>query len=184
MKAAPPGQFVRRLIRAAGLDVQLYQEVESDPDATRQAMGVVILSSISGGLGGLGTDGRGFLLAAAAALLGWYLWALVSGFIGMKILPLPQTRVTQSALLRTLGFASAPGILRSVTWLFPFSATLDQAVHIWMLAALVLAIRQALAYPHTWAGTLRATAVCLLGWAVQYSLARLVLLTAAVFGLT
>ena len=40
-----------RMIRAAKLDVHLYEEVEADQAAMGQAMGVVILSSAAAGIG-------------------------------------------------------------------------------------------------------------------------------------
>ncbi len=36
-----------RMIRAAKLDINLYEEVEADPQAMGQAMTVVILSSVA-----------------------------------------------------------------------------------------------------------------------------------------
>ena len=43
--------FQDRIIRAAKLDVNLYEEVEADTGAMGQAMGVVVLSSIAAGIG-------------------------------------------------------------------------------------------------------------------------------------
>ena len=40
-----------RMIRAAKLDVSLYEEVEADTGATGQAMLVVVLSSLAAGIG-------------------------------------------------------------------------------------------------------------------------------------
>ena len=41
-----------RMIRAARLDVALYNEVEADLSATSQALTVVIISSVAAGIGG------------------------------------------------------------------------------------------------------------------------------------
>ena len=43
--------FKNRIIRAAMLDVNLYEEVEADKGAMGQAMGIVVLSSIAAGVG-------------------------------------------------------------------------------------------------------------------------------------
>jgi hypothetical protein len=40
-----------RVIRAARLDASLYEEVEADPSSMGQAMTVVVLASIAGGIG-------------------------------------------------------------------------------------------------------------------------------------
>jgi hypothetical protein len=48
--------FQDRMIRAAKLDVHLYEEVEADTGAMGQAMGVVVLSSVAAGVGTLGQE--------------------------------------------------------------------------------------------------------------------------------
>ena len=86
-----------RMIRAAKLDANLYEEVEADTEAMRQAMGVVVLSSLAAGLGTI-TKGGGagtipsILLGTVFALISWYAWAYLTYFIGTKFLPEPQTR--------------------------------------------------------------------------------------------
>ncbi len=51
-----------RMIRAAKLDVELYEEVEADQGAMREAMTVVVLSAVAAGIGNLANGG---LLAAS-----------------------------------------------------------------------------------------------------------------------
>ena len=43
--------FMDRMIRAAKLDVNLYEEVEADKSTMGQAMVVVVISSVAAGLG-------------------------------------------------------------------------------------------------------------------------------------
>ncbi|MBW2096556.1 MAG: hypothetical protein JRI80_16920, partial [Deltaproteobacteria bacterium] len=103
--------FKDRLIRAAKLDVNLYEEVESDKNALGQAMWVVILSSVAAGLGGIGTAGiRGIFIGTIFALIGWFIWAYLTYIIGTKLLPTPETKADYGELLRTIGFASSPGL--------------------------------------------------------------------------
>ena len=103
--------YVDRMIRAAKPAARLYEEVEADPGALKQAMGVVILSSVAAGLGSIGKVGFiGILMGTA--LLGWHVWAYLTYFIGSKLLPEPQTSASHGELLRTIGFSSAPGTLR------------------------------------------------------------------------
>ena len=107
--------FTTRIIRAAKLDVQVYEEVEADVSATGQAMGVVLLTSLAGGLGvySLSTGGLGgIILGGIVALLQWVTWAFLTYFIGTRLLPEPQTRADTGELMRTLGFAQSPGLLR------------------------------------------------------------------------
>ena len=104
--------FDQRVIGAAKLDVRIYEEVETDTTAMPQAMGVVALSSVAAGIGAIGQEGNlGLLGGLLAALLGWALWSGLTYFIGTRILPTPQTHADWGELLRTTGFAAAPGIL-------------------------------------------------------------------------
>ena len=159
--------FTDRLIRAAKLDANLYEEVEADKKAMGQAVGVVILSSVAAGVGSLGTAGlNGLLIGTAGALVGWFIWAYITYFVGTKILPEPQTRADYGELLRTIGFSSSPGILRLLA-IIPFlSSIIFFICGIWMLVAMIIAVRQALDYK----STLRAVGVCLIGWIIQMAL--------------
>ena len=156
-------QFTERMIRAAKLDVNLYEEVEADKTAMRQAMGVVVLSSLAAGIGSMSTGGANLFLGTIAALIGWYVWAFVTYFIGTKFLPEPQTKADHGELLRTIGFSSSPGLIRVLGIIPGFMNPVFTAAGIWMLIAMVIAVRQALDYK----STLRAVGVCLIGWLIQ-----------------
>ena len=158
--------FTERMIGAAKLDVQVYEEVEADTGATGQAMGVVLLSSLAGGIGsvGLGAGGLcGVVGGGIAALIGWAVWAFLTYIIGTRLLAEPQTRADVGELMRTLGFAQSPGLVRIVGILPGVGSLAVSIVSIWMLVAMVIAVRQALDYT----STLRAVGVCLVGWVLQ-----------------
>ena len=156
--------FVDRMIRAAKLDVNLYEEVEADKGTMGQAMGVVILSSVGAGIGTSSTTGiKGLVLGTIVALAGWFIWAFLTYYIGTKLLPEPQTKADYGELLRTIGFSSSPGVLRVLGIIPMLGNILNLIIGIWMLVAMVIAIRQALDYKSTW----RAVGVCLIGWIVQ-----------------
>jgi hypothetical protein len=156
------------MIRAAKLDASLYEEVEADTEAMRQAMGIVVLSSIAAGLGTI-TKGGGagtipsILVGTVFALISWYAWAYLTYFIGTKLLPEPQTRANPGELLRTIGFASSPGLIRVLGIIPGLTKIVFLVASIWMLIAMVIAVRQALDYE----STLRASGVCLIGWIIQ-----------------
>ena len=153
-----------RMIRAAKLDVTLYEEVEADKGAMGQAMGVVILSSIAAGIGTSSATGiKGLFLGTIVALVGWYIWAYLTYYIGTRLLPEPQTKADYGELLRTIGFSSSPGVLRILAIIPMLGAILNFIVGIWMLVAMVIAVRQALDYKSTG----RAVGVCFIGWIVQ-----------------
>ena len=156
--------FQDRMLRAAKLDVNLYEEVEADSGSMRQAMGVVFLSSIAAGIGSIGTGGLGgILMWTIAALIGWYIWAYLTYFIGTKFLPEPQTKADLGELLRTIGFSSSPGLIRVLGIIPGLGGVVFLVASIWMLVAMVIAARQALDYE----STLRAVGVCVIGWVIQ-----------------
>jgi len=160
--------FVKRVYLSAKLNSEIYEELEADREALGQAMAVVVLSSLAAGAGSLRQIGmNGVFLGTLSALVGWMIWAYLAFVIGTKLLPEPQTRSNYGELLRTIGFASSPGIIR-VLGMFPGLTLISiLAAEVWMLAAMIVAVRQALDYSSTW----RAVLVCLIGWAIQALLA-------------
>ena len=159
--------LIDRMIRAAKLDVNVYEEVEADKAAMGQAMLVVVLSSVAAGIGSIGTIGiYGLLIGTIVALIGWFVWAFITYFVGTKILSEPQTSSDYGELLRTIGFSSSPGVIR-ILGIIPFLGwVINIIAGIWMLIAMVIAVRQALDYKSTG----RAVGVCLIGWIIQFIL--------------
>ena len=156
--------YINRMVRAAKLDINLYEEVEADKGAMGQAMGVVVLSSIAAGIGSIGTIGvKGIIFGAITALIAWYVWAYMTYFIGAKIIPEPQTKADHGELLRTIGFSSSPGLIRVLAIIPGISGIVFIIASVWMLTAMVIAVRQALDYQ----STLRAVGVCIIGWVIQ-----------------
>jgi len=156
--------YLDRIVRAAKLDVNLYEEVEADKGAMSQAMGVVVLSSVAAGIGSIGSMGiKGIIIGAITALIAWYIWAYITYFIGAKILPEPQTKADHGELLRTIGFSSSPGLVRILAIIPGLGGIIFIITSVWMLVAMVIAVRQALDYQ----STLRAVSVCMIGWVIQ-----------------
>ena len=171
--------FIDRIIRAAKLDVNLYEEVEADKSALGQAMAVVVISSAAAGVGMIDEAGLvGIFMGAVTALIGWYIWAYLTFFIGTKLLPEPQTSADYGELLRTIGFSSAPGVIRVFGIIPVLGGIVFFVASIWMLVAMVVAVRQALDY----SGTLRAVGVCAIGWIIQVVIMALVFSFMGAFG--
>lgn len=155
--------FGQRLINAAKLDVATYEEVEGDRSALPQAMTAVVLASIAAGIGTNESFSVLELLGdSLGALVAWVIWALLTYAIGTKLLAQPQTSADLGQLLRTIGFAAAPGMLRVFGVVPGVGGLVVLAAELWMLAAMVVAVRQALDYTSTG----RALAVCLVGFLV------------------
>lgn len=156
--------FGNRIIRAMRLDVDLYEEVEADEGAMGQAMGTVILASFAAGIGTIGSVGlSGILAGTLTALFAWSAWSYVTYLIGTKVMPEKQTKADLGELLRTIGFSSSPGLVRVLGIIPGLTGIVFLISGVWMLIAMVIAVRQALDYQSTW----RAVAVCMSGWIVQ-----------------
>ena len=165
--------FPRRMLGAAALNRRIYEEVEADGGATGQAVGVVLLASVAGGIGllGLGVPSSQALVSGiVGAFVAWTAWASLTYLIGTKLLPEPQTQADVGQLLRTTAFASAPGVLR-LLGVIPFiGLTVYAIASVWMLLAMIVAVRQALDYRSTG----RAVGVCLVGWALSLVIAAII----------
>ena len=156
--------FGDRIIRAAKLNVNLYEEVEADKGAIGQAMGVVILASVAAGIGSIASVGFiGILTGTISALIGWFIWSYITYIIGTKMLPEKQTKADFGELLRTIGFSSSPGLIRILGIIPGLAGVVFLIAGIWMLIAMVIAVRQALDYKSTF----RAVGVCIIGWIIQ-----------------
>ena len=155
--------FVNRIIRACKLDITLYEEGEADKSATFQAALVVVLSSLAAGIGAISLGSYNFIMPAILSLISWYIWAYLIYLIGAKLFPEENTKADHGELLRTIGFSSAPGLIR----VFGFTPELMTITFIgggmWMLVAMIVAVRQALDYQSTW----RAVGVVVIGFLVQ-----------------
>jgi len=173
--------FTDRIVRAAKLDVNLYEEVEADKGALRQAMGVVVLSSIAAGIGSFESAGVGGIITGTiGALIAWYVWAYITYFVGTRFLREPQTQADHGELLRTIGFSSSPGLIRVLGVIPGLAGIVFFAASVWMLVAMVIAVRQALDYQ----STLRAVGVCVIGWVAQIVILMLLFAILGGFGKT
>lgn len=155
--------FLRRLVGAATFKVPIYEEVEHDPDATWQSAGVVGLVAIAAAVGGLDFGPGGLIAGVVSAYLGWGLWSGTCYLVGVQLF---DGHSDWGELLRTIGFAQAPGILLAAR-LIPGVGTLFYvAVLAWMVGTVLVAIRQALDF-----STGRALATALAGF-VPYVVVR------------
>ncbi len=161
--------LIDRMMRAAKLEPALYDEVEADTRATSQALLVVVLASIASGigigLGGLVTGGGtggfifGLIFGPILAIIGWFIWALLTYWIGVSVL---KGTATLGELLRTMGFARSPGVLDILRFIPVLGVIIGVVVGIWTLMAGVIAVRQALDFTLS-----RALLTVIVGWFVM-----------------
>ncbi len=155
--------FAERVKGVLVLDMKTFEEIEADRTANGQALLVVVAASVAAGLGaGVGLGTMGLLRETLGALIGWVMWAVVTWAIGSKLLPEPQTRTDMGELLRVIGYAYAPQLFAFFVFLPILGGLVSTVVAFWLLAATILAVRQALDY----VSTLRAAAVVLIGWLI------------------
>lgn len=171
--ATASNTFLQRLIGAMALDRAIYEEVEADRTATTQAFLVVLASSLAAGIGAREPAAQSWssvLFYSIVALLGWASWALLVFQVGTRLIPEVTTRSNVGELLRTLGFATTPGLLRILGVMPAVMMPVFIATTLWMLAAMIVAVRQALDYRSTW----KAIAVCVLGLALAMTMALII----------
>lgn len=133
--------LIERMTQAAFLNVDTYEAVEADQTATGQAATVVMIVAACQAIGSSGGGIFGALWAAGFSLIAWVVWAGVTYVVGDKIF---GGEATWGELLRTTGFAQAPGVL-FIAGILPFVGGVTSLVaSIWILIAGFIAIRQAL----------------------------------------
>jgi Yip1-like protein len=149
--------MLRRMINAARLDTATYEEVENDPNATLQALLVVIIVALAAGVGALLAVQEeavnpiwGFVSGVIGGLIRWALWALITFLVGTTILKTARTNASWSQLARTTGFAQTPGILQILVFIPIIGWIIAAIAGIWQLVAMVVAVRQALDYESIW----------------------------------
>ena len=141
MEAPTSRGVVSRAIGAAMLDVDTYEEVEADQSATGQAALVVLTVAVASAIGASGSGSNGVLGAVLSAFMGWLIWAGVTNLVGTRLL---GGTADWGELLRTLGFAQAPGVLLVLGIVPLLGFFVGLGVWVWMLLTGLVAIRQAL----------------------------------------
>lgn len=164
MKALFNRMLFNRMFRAAKLDPALYEEVEADEGAFRQALLVVLISSVAAGVGSIDRGGlSGIFAGAVFAVSAWLVWSFFVFFIGTKLMPEPGTSSSYREILRTVGFASSPGLIKALGIIPGLASFVFFAASVWMIVAMVVGVRQALDYKSTF----RAVVVSVLGFLGQ-----------------
>jgi hypothetical protein len=155
--------LLKRLIGAARLDAQTYEDVEADRGSTGSAVLVVVVASIAAAVGAGAGDWITVSALVVTLLVTWMVWVGLTVVIGTALLPEPQTHADIGEVLRTTGFSASPGILRILGVLPVIGWPIFIVATFWMLFSSVVAIRQALDYR----SARRALAVCILGWMIH-----------------
>lgn len=158
--------FGYRVMGAALLDASVYEGIEADRSALKQALLTVLLASAAAGIGSSGyrgPDPAAMLMVAALALVTWVAWAALMFQIGARLMPGPATRTSLTELMRTIGFAASPGLFQVFAAFPRMTMPVMVVCWLWTFAATVVAVRQALDYestPRTLVVSAGAAALC------------------------
>ena len=147
--------MIGRMLGAARLNAQTYEDVEHDSGATIQALLVVILVSIASFVGQLLAGDEmnvaGALINGVAwGIISWALWALFTWIIGSTILKTEETEADWGQLARCTGFAQTPRLLNVFFFIPILGPILALVGLIWTIIAMLVAVRQSLDYTSTW----------------------------------
>ena len=159
--------FLMRLLGVLVLDPFAFEDIEADRRSATQSMIVVAAVCLSGGFAAAGLElagAAGFLSGVLIALGAWLVWVVMIAALGPFAMAEPQTRSDFSELLRVLGFAAAPGLFIALAAMRAVTPLVVAVVAIWMVAAAVLGLRQALDYR----STVRAAAVCVISGLLSF----------------
>ena len=106
--------------RAAKLDVDFYNTIEHDESYTAKAAVLVVIVSIMSAVGSAislpGSQGffRIFIFSAIGGLVGWFVWAALTNWIGTSFF---GGTADTGEMLRVLGYAQAPTVLGIIPYL-------------------------------------------------------------------
>lgn len=171
--ASSDNGLVNRMIRAARLDKALYDEVDADESATSQALTVVVIGSVASGIGGLiagvmegGNRGivGGLVGSVLLAIVGWVVWSLVIYAVGAIVFHAP---ITYSRVLRSIGFADAPGVLLILSFVPVLGGIISLIVGLWVLVATFIATREGLELDNT--KTIVTMVIAIVGFGIVYA---------------
>lgn len=147
--------MLQRMIRAAKLDVELYETVEHDRGYTGEAFTIVVVTALLWGVGQWilpGTKFWGSVVGGlVAAIVGWVIWAIITTIVGKQLGGTSDT----GEMLRVLGYASSPMALGIVPGIGHVVGG------VWALVAAVVAIRQGQDFT-----TGKAVGTVVIGWIV------------------
>ena len=169
--------FGDRVIGAMKLDPNTFEDVERDPTAIGQSVGVIVLAAVAAGIGNIWWGGiTGIVRGALMSIIGFLLWSLIVWVLGTKVMPEPTTKADFPETFRVIGFSAAPGLASVVTIIPILGWILMFVIWLWQMAAMVVAVKAALDYSTIG----KAVLVVLIGFVVQLCL--MFLLVAPIIG--
>lgn len=164
--------FGDRVVGAMKLDPNTFEDVERDPTAIGQSVGVIVLAAVAAGIGNVFRGGlTGIVYGACLSVVGFLVWSLIVWVIGTKVMPEPATKADYAETFRVLGFSAAPGLASVITIIPILGYLLMLLIWLWQIAAMIIAVKAVLDY-----STLgKAIIVVVIGWIVNFVLTMIIL---------
>ena len=179
MQQMTQGGLVNRMIRAAKLDRSLYREVAADPTLNGEATLAVVIASVLSAIGSFlgiiilgsaisfGTTAvlglsmgyaviSGLIIGPIVSVLSWLLWALVSWFVGTRVMAAMDSStpagtgvpvgapITFWSVARALGYAQGPNALGILGFIPVLGLLVRFVIWIWVLLTGFVAIRESM----------------------------------------
>jgi Yip1 domain len=164
--------FGDRVVGAMKLDPNAFEDVERDPTAIGQSVGVIALAAVAAGIGNVYYGGlTGIVKGAFVSILGFLIWSLIIWLVGTKVMPEPATKADYPETFRVLGFSAAPGLASIFTIIPILGWILMLVIWLWQIAAMVIAVRQVLDYSTTG----KAVIVVLIGFVINFVVTLIIL---------
>ena len=152
--------MLQRMIGAAMLKADVFEEIEADSSALPQAIVIVVLVTICGIIasvlsGIIGGEGQSIEIVGAVlsgvlfGLLRWVLWVTVILFVGGVMLRVDSTQTNWAEMGRIVGFAYTPGLLVLLSFIPMIGWLIGLIAFIWTVVAVIVGIRHALDFEGT-----------------------------------
>ncbi|HET7217559.1 MAG TPA: YIP1 family protein [Vicinamibacterales bacterium] len=164
--------FGDRVVGAMKLDENAFEDVERDPTAMGQAVGVIVLAAVAAGIGNIYWGGlSGIVSGALMSIISFLIWSAIVWLVGTKVMPEPTTNADFPQTFRTLGFAASPGLASVITIIPILGWLLLFLIWLWQIAAMVVAVKAVLDYSTVG----KAVVVVLIGFVVNIVVTLLIL---------
>ena len=104
--------FGDRVVGAMKLDPNAFEDVERDPTAIGQSVGVIVLAAVAAGIASIYSGGLTTIVySACLSLIGFLIWSLIVWVVGTKVMPEPQTKADYAGDVPRTGFRRGTGSL-------------------------------------------------------------------------
>lgn len=133
--------LIDRMLGAALLETEVYQEAALLPSTRSQVALIVIISAIAAGLGSLSAGLAVIMVTGLVGLVGWGLYVSATYWVATRRYGVRRSHANWGATWRALGLASSPRVFLLLAFLPQIGFLVGLSVHAWVLITTVFAVR-------------------------------------------